>query len=685
MEDGAGFIEKQYGINKIYRFGKRKKNEKLFISQKKEIVRIEKKEHATVVKMEFTNNNCFILLSDGRVFSRGQEDCLGRPSTSNDGHNKTFEEVLFFNQSSGEEAEAEKSAMIYNISAGDEHVLALDFHYNVWGWGSNEYLQIDPKKPQTNVKKPVRVILPYNSKVVNIYALQRSSMIISKNNQISMWGCISEGYLGDLLEKGENFVKEFVSMDKVTAFILNDVKKNDDNFTEVFINSRKLFNLKYNQLLDDNSNKLSRIEKLTTQITNLKADIQVRSKQNEQKMQSFTKSANEKNDKKIILLQELLKIYEKKLGNISIKKDNLRKELINIEEEINQKNIDLNGTTEQIDNTEDKMESYNNEITELKATLTENDEEKNSGILKKIGEKNKLLYNLKIYKESLMNNLQVIIIFLEEKEKERKRIADEISRQTDKENQYLKARYTVEDMIMIIFESLTTMQMRDQADNTNKAGSNTDKYKEKYLELFSYGDKLEKITFTELNKVYPYKIIEDILNYSNSELKNIAKNVELTKSTLSEMVREHLKIMFEMIETKIDLIREQNNMIRYLYNIFTNLESEIKAKFVEDNSSYKNSEDNRSMKSGKSSMGNHVEYIYKDLIIKFFEDAYRGGKGNVKNFSIEERERMQSEQNNYLKNKQSNIKKLEERSRMYEDVEANMNLSNVICFEYKKK
>lgn len=667
-------IDKQYGINKIFRFCK-SKSSRVYIAEKKEILKVEKKEQATVVKMEFTNNNCFLLLSDGRVLSRGKGDCLGRPVNS-EGNSKMFHEVLF-NKSDGE-ADNDKSAIIYNISAGDDHVLALDYHYRVWGWGYNDYLQIDPKGSNSVIKKPILINLPMNAKVAQIFALQRSSMVVCKNNIIYMWGSISEGFLGDMVkDKSENCVAEFIPMDKISAFIINDINKNDENYTEVFINSRKLFNTKYNKTLEDNMHKANRIEKLNTQINNLKADIEMRLKQNRDKISSFNQISADKSDKKIVLLQELLMAYESKISKISNKKENLRKKLISIEEEINQKNIDLNAATEQIDVVEDKMESYNNEITELKSNLTQ-DDEKNTKIVKNINEKNKHLYNLKIYKESLMNNLQVIIMFLEEKEKERKGYADEISRQTDKENQYLKARYTVEDMIMILIESFSGHSGM-MFEHSGKSDSH-DKFKSKYIELFEFSDNLEKITFSELNKVYPYKIIDDIIKLSNTELKKISKSLEITKSTLSEVVKENLKILFEMVETKMELIKEQNHMIKNMYHIFTNLEKEIKMHFVNDNNFYKSDEDHAE----KNNINSHVEYVYKKLIVKFFEDAYRGGKGKMKPPSIEEKERLTIEQNAYLKEKQRHIYRLEERNKMYQDVEDNYNLEDVVTFGYGK-
>ena len=59
-------------------------------------------------------------------------------------------------------------------------------------------------------------------------------------------------------------------------------------------------------------------------------------------------------------------------------------------------------------------------------------------------------------------------------------------------------------------------------------------------------------------------------------------------------------------------------------------------------------------------------------------------KGKHKLLSTEERDRIASERNHYIKEKQAHIQKLEERNKMYEEVEKNFNLDDVISFNYTK-
>lgn len=697
MEDDTNQSNKQYGIHRIFRFAKKKTN-KVYVTDKKEIVNIENSSKATVAKVEFSNDNCFLLLSDGRVLSKGKEECLGRSTETQLEENrlKSFGVVEFSTEiNQGVTSDESENITVYNISAGDEHVLALDFHYNVWAWGSNKYKQIHPKM-KNDFRKPTKLVLPQDAKVCQIFSLNRTSMIICKNNIIYMWGSISEGFIGnfkDQIASGNKLLTDFVRMDKLSYYVNNDIKKYDSNFIETFINSRKLFNTKYNQTLEDNYNKQSRIDKLQTQIKNLRADIELRQRQNNQLLQSLSIKTN---DKRILSLQELLRTYEDKLNKISMKKDKLRKELINVEDEINQKDLDLKSNNKQIDLVEDQMESFNNEITELKSKLSEDKDKKNE-FTKLITEKNSKLYNLKIYKESLMNNLQVLIVFLETKEKERNEISKAISTFSTKENDYLKARYTVEDMIQVIQESITNSinaeKTEKNAIGTNNSMNNAslaDKFKEKYSELFKYNERLDKLTFTYLNKIYPYKIIEDLLEQSNNELKVIVKELDISKSSLSELVKENMKIILDMLESKLELITEQNIFIRDIYNLLGNLEKEVKERELSKNKELqlmnvtkeKNSKNNLS--SVNNTLNTHIEFIYKDLILKFLKEVYRQEEQNDDLISTEEKERLQYERNTYIQEKQNTVKVLENRNEHLEDFEKKFDLSKVVSFGYTK-
>jgi hypothetical protein len=77
-------------------------------------------------------------------------------------------------------------------------------------------------------------------------------MIVCKGNVIYMWAWIQENFLGNYTEQitsDKSNSLDMIRMGKVTNYIIGDTKKNDFNYTEIFFNSRKLFNTKYNQFL----------------------------------------------------------------------------------------------------------------------------------------------------------------------------------------------------------------------------------------------------------------------------------------------------------------------------------------------------------------------------------------------------------------------------------------------------
>jgi hypothetical protein len=667
--------EKQYGINQIYRLHSKISKDKFV--KNSEFLESMDAMNITIVKCEYTKENFFMLLSDGRVISKGKEKVLGREE--NIDPTKKYGQVVFETD--------ETNVMIYNISAGDEHVLALDQNYNLWGWGDNWCLQVHPYEQKKDINKPIQIKLPGNAQPVQIFALQRSSMVVCKNNLIYMWGSLNEGYLTDYKSEG-NIAKEFVQMKNLTAFIFNEINKNDDDISDTFINSRKLFNVKYNQTLKENSDKINSINKIKTQIENLKVDIEQRKSQ---MIQASSNNLNsDTNDKRIIILNNLLKSYEEKLNRISLKKENFRKQLIQIEEDINQKDIDIKALTEQIDSIDDKMENFNNEITQLK----ENSKEDPT-----LNEKSALMSSLKIHKESLMNNMQVIIELLEGKEKERKLIADQIIAHTKKEDSYLKARYTLEDMITVLWESLknNSKDKKAGAKKNSSQGSKKDpntvteeKIKEKFLELFEFHKNIEKFTFIELNNLYPYKTIDDLLKISYSEINSIKNDIATAETTLSEVVKNSLQIIFDIIYNKIDLIEEQNFMIKSLYNILTNLDSEIHHKILNDSQvKIGNSSVLEYLKKKINKSAPDMETIYKELILSFLKDASSTGDKESKVKSTQdELDRIEKEKRAYLEGKQEVANMLKERSLINKDLCKNINLEDMVSFgnsEYDSK
>ncbi len=203
-----------------------------------------------------------------------------------------------------------------------------------------------------------------------------------------------------------------------------------------------------------------------------------------------------------------------------------------------------------------------------------------------------------------------------------------------------------------------------------------DKEKEKYIEFFNFCDQIENSTFLKLHKKYPYMIISDIISISEGNLNQVKIDYDLLKQNLSENMKEKLNVILNMIDTKYELTREQNNLIRCLYSFFNNLESEIKKKADEmDKDSFKMFSDNK---------GKHIEYVYKELIINYLKEVYKQDDLPMILPNKDELEKITEEKEKYLKEKQDEVKLLESRE-LIEKIDSKINFEDLVCFDYDEK
>jgi len=128
-----------------------------------------------------------------------------------------------------------------------------------------------------------------------------------------------------------------------------------------------------------------------------------------------------------------------------------------------------------------------------------------------------------------------------------------------------------------------------------------------------------------------------------------------------------------MLDTKIQLIEEQNKLIKFLYNLFTNLESEIKKQEQEKENNDLNNKERKPQ---------HMEYIYKELIVKFLKENSKD-KGIEQSIIIEEKESQHKAKDEYTFKKKSQIQKLEQRSQYLSDYNE-VSLDDLHSYEYTK-
>lgn len=660
---------KNQGIKSVLKFAKKKvesKNE--YITEKFEMINIEKETGKMIVKIEFTLTTCIILLSNGKVFTKGSKNdfTLGREMNIENFYK--FKEILFV----PEEKESNE-VVIFNISAGNEHVLALDSKMRLWGWGKNNMKQINPFINNDEIKRPIIISVPNNMRVVQIYALNNNSLIIGSGNLVYIWGSYKDKFTGTgKVKNDQGYLDKFVKMDKVSYFLSNDIKKNSNNFIDKFIVCRKLSNISNGLVIEDSLNKGYIIDKLNTEIHLLKTEI---SNKNEFNIKQMLDKGMKINDQRYNILVDLLNQYDSKLLEISNKKENLRKELMDIEDELGKKNIDLENNSKRIEEIESEIDVLNTEINILKNQFKkELSQEKFSTIY----DKQNLINKSKVIKDSLNNNLNVAIVFIENIEKEKNEKSKKLQDLMREENEIYNWKYIIEDMIQIVLES-NSLNSKNDASTKNRLN-------DRFQEYFKLSDKLDNCTFMKLNRKTPYKIVPDLLEKSNKELSQLTSEFDAIKSNFGENVAESIEIILNMISLKIELIKEQNNLVKCFYLILTNLQDEIKEKMFEINEKLVVSFNTYHLKheeKEKEKNTKDIEYIYKDIILLYLKEVYSSDE--VENFmpNNEDSEKMNYEKKMYLNEKKEELERLEARKNLIQ-IEEDLNFDDLVSFNYDK-
>ena len=81
-----------------------------------------------------------------------------------------------------------------------------------------------------------------------------------------------------------------------------------------------------------------------------------------------------------------------------------------------------------------------------------------------------------------MSNIKILIVSIEMKENQRFELSKNIVEYSNKENELLRHRYTVEDMINVLQEDVSNQQ---------EGAISEDKYKNNYHELFEFSRQLD--------------------------------------------------------------------------------------------------------------------------------------------------------------------------------------------------
>jgi len=103
---------------------------------------------------------------------------------------------------------------------------------------------------------------------MQVYAVYESSIAIRKNDLFIIWGSNASNIVGKDTKKEKkgdnNTIDEFTAKQEFTDIVNMTLIKESQDYTEAFLQSRKLFNTKFNQVKRDNMLKKNEINNLET-------------------------------------------------------------------------------------------------------------------------------------------------------------------------------------------------------------------------------------------------------------------------------------------------------------------------------------------------------------------------------------------------------------------------------------
>ena len=82
-----------------------------------------------------------------------------------------------------------------------------------------------------------------------------------------------------------------------------------------------------------------------------------------------------------------------------------------------------------------------------------------------------------------------------------------------------------------------------------------------------------------------------------------------------------------------------------------------------------------------SSSGKHIEYIYKEMIISYLKDVFKQDELPDLLPAKEDYEKIKLNKEEYLKEKESQVKLLESRNSL-EEADPNIDYEELVCFDY---
>lgn len=308
-------------------------------------------------------------------------------------------------------------------------------------------------------------------------------------------------------------------------------------------------------------------------------------------------------------------------------------------------------------------QSKRNKIENL---INNTDDDKNlPNLRRQLREVTAEIVNLTTLEESFTNNLEIIVSSLDSKNNERLEIAKQIADIIKNENDNIKFKYTLEDMIYIIneyhykntnndFDKTGMVNRGNSILKINEAGNSTIYDQQVLIKKFNaLIVKIDEFSFYNLNNIYLGNGInlstEMLVIDSNKRLKEQKAKIYSEYEPLGNFEKNSLETIFTMANNKINTLFEQNILITHLNTMFKNMKNET-VKYYNSKASLKKDLNNQTVQlqfeeDKDYQQLNQIEknkFIFnsniKDLILNFLKDAISGDdpflRNNVMNKTI---------------------------------------------------
>ena len=211
------------GIYKIYHLKGNKKNENILVPY----LSIDTTQNKNnIISIVDTLSNIYFLTSNGYIAS----------------YSKSSISFIPFNYN---------TKFIYSISTGDNHIIALDNNYDLWGWGDNTYHQSAPELNQNYIDSPVQIEI--KEQLSQVFAVKNSSMVIGNDNTVILWGSVLEHFVNIEIDntKDEKYESSLVKRNDIQDKI-NGMRYDSDYSKRVF-EQIFYYRTNLNKILKDNN------------------------------------------------------------------------------------------------------------------------------------------------------------------------------------------------------------------------------------------------------------------------------------------------------------------------------------------------------------------------------------------------------------------------------------------------